>query len=132
MVNGMLVSGFGDAFRFDVDRFALAVVERWTADNVTIQTDDEHEPEAACWAVIEPPSTLPIIIYAALDGRSINVEARPEQMLEALAFLCTLLPDEAGPDIRAVDDDGSGHVELRQGMTAAELAAAWRPDPSHA
>ncbi|WP_328990390.1 hypothetical protein OG394_29470 [Kribbella sp. NBC_01245] len=125
MPNIIILSPDADGFDLAKEHFETAVVDGFGAQVTSLVPEVPDESPVDIAARIDRPGepAFQIFHFRARDG--IYTDGTDEQAIEVMLWARSILPEEPGGRIWAVDEAYNGHVELRSGMTKEDIEAGW-------
>ncbi|QNE18143.1 hypothetical protein F1D05_09885 [Kribbella qitaiheensis] len=120
----IILSPDADGFELAKDRFEESIVDGFGAQAASLvpRAGDESPVDVA--ARIDRPGEPAFQIFHFRTGDSISTDGTDEQAVEVMLWARSILPDDPGGRIWAVDEAYNGHVELRTGMTKDDIEAS--------
>ena len=131
------------SWRPEIQKMAAIVAGQWTPEGAgpaaKVALSDQYEAIAAYYEAAAPPALPPLPVWPAPDGRPLRFRRR------TIGFKDALTPEPAVANVRLVDLDGDGRLDLlacdmRQGVVlqarpdqpeAGAVAIAQIPNPDH-
>jgi hypothetical protein len=111
---------------FDVDRsrFEQAIICRFGAQAELVQSRDSESPiDVTAQVNRTGESDFQIFHFRKNDG--ISTDGTPEQALEVMRWIRSILPDDPGGAIWAIDEMYNGHVELNPNISEDDIKSGW-------
>lgn len=125
MPNIIILSPDADGFDLTKEHFEKSVVDGFGAQVTALvpRAGDESPVDVA--ARIDRPGEPAFQIFHFRTRDGISTDGTDEQAIEVMLWARSILPDDPGGRIWAVDEAYNGHVELSSGMTKEDIEAGW-------
>ncbi|MGW6196961.1 hypothetical protein ACWF0M_12515 [Kribbella sp. NPDC055110] len=125
MPNIIILSPDSAAFDLAKERFEESVVAGFgsQATSLVERAGDESPVDVA--ARIDRPDEPAFQIFHFRTRDGISTDGTADQAIEVMLWMRSVLPEDPGGRIWAVDEAYNGHVELTPGMTADDIKSGW-------
>lgn len=124
MPNVVIGSPNSGVFDLDRRRFEEEVAARFGRHAVLVPSRNSESPVDVT-AQVNRPSESEFQIFHFRKNDGISTDGTPEQALEVMRWIRSILPDDPGGAIWAIDEMYNGHVELRPNMSAEDIKTGW-------
>jgi len=114
-----------DAFHVDRATFEREAEARFSPEGGQLRDSDDGTVSDVVVNISRPGETS-FAIWHGQAGDTIWTDATPDQVVAVALWVCSLLTSaNNGGRVWMTDEGFTGHVELRPGMTEAELSSEW-------
>jgi hypothetical protein len=121
-----VIIGSPDAggFHLDRQRFEEAAIEKFGNQATIVEVRDEQSPVDVT-AQIDRSGEPWFQIRHFRDGGGVSTDGTPDQAIEVMLWVRSVIPHESGKRVWAFDSMYNGHVELVPGMSEDDIKAGW-------
>lgn len=124
MPNILIGSPTPGVFNLDRSEFEEAVTAKFGHEAALVASRDSESPVDVT-AQVSRPSESEFQIFHFRKNDGISTDGTPEQALEVMQWIRSILPDDPGGAIWAIDEMYNGHVELSPNMSAEDIKSGW-------
>jgi hypothetical protein len=125
MPNMIILSPDVDGFDLARESFEEAVVASFGAEVTSLVHRSGEESAVDVAARIDRPGEPAFQIFHFRTRDGISTDGTGDQAVEVMLWVRSVLPDDPGGRIWAVDEAYNGHVELIPGMSKEDVSSGW-------